>query len=327
MDNLTHSLAGWAIGQAGLKRKSRKGLAALILGANAPDIDVFFGHAPWEPLAMHRGLTHSLIGGVIILPLLLTGLLLLLDRWQVGRGARFRSGLAMRPGWLLALAYIGTITHPLLDMLTTYSVQLLSPISGGWWHADALFIIDAFLWITLPLGIELSRWREKAGRADWARPAQVAVAAALAYIAFNLGLTERAKADLHARADTPTGSGIFASPPPVFFWRRDLVWKEGAGYAHATWDPLAGGLSAPPYEWRPSGLSDPLVRRALLSPDMKSFRGWSVMPLGMVETTGCTATVTLGDARYAFLMRNGPLSRKVRFPVEGCTEPAPPPAG
>ena len=43
LDNLTHCLAGWALGQAGLKRKTRKGLAALILGANMPDIDVFFG--------------------------------------------------------------------------------------------------------------------------------------------------------------------------------------------------------------------------------------------------------------------------------------------
>ena len=33
MDNLTHSMAGWALGQAGLKTKTRKGLAALILGA------------------------------------------------------------------------------------------------------------------------------------------------------------------------------------------------------------------------------------------------------------------------------------------------------
>ena len=63
MDNITHSLTGWALGQAGLKQKTRKGLAALILAANAPDIDVFFQWAPWEPLATHRGVTHSLIGG------------------------------------------------------------------------------------------------------------------------------------------------------------------------------------------------------------------------------------------------------------------------
>src|SRR5687768_16081370 len=149
MDNLTHSLVGWTLGQAGLKRKTRKGLAALILGANMPDIDVFFGWVPWEPLAMHRGFTHGLVGGVLAMPPLLAGLLLLLDRWQVSRGATFRSGLAMRPAWLLALCYIGAASHPLLDLLTTYSVQLLSPFSAAWYHADGLFIIDVWLWLVL----------------------------------------------------------------------------------------------------------------------------------------------------------------------------------
>ena len=69
MDNLTHSLAGWALGQTGLKRRTRKGLAALILGANMPDIDVFFGNAPWDPLAIHRGFTHGFVGGVLLMTL------------------------------------------------------------------------------------------------------------------------------------------------------------------------------------------------------------------------------------------------------------------
>ena len=89
MDNVTHSLAGWALGQAGLKAHSRKGLAALILGANMPDIDVFFDAVPWAPLAMHRGFTRGLVGGVLLMPPLLAGLLWLFDRWQVERGAAF----------------------------------------------------------------------------------------------------------------------------------------------------------------------------------------------------------------------------------------------
>ena len=91
-------MAGWALGQAGLKTKTRKGLAALILAANMPDIDVFFGNAPWDPLAIHRGFTHGLVGGVLVMPPVLAGLLLLLDKWQVGRGTEFKSGLAMRFG-------------------------------------------------------------------------------------------------------------------------------------------------------------------------------------------------------------------------------------
>src|SRR5215211_9259346 len=121
-------MAGWALGQAGLKTQTRKGLAALILGANMPDIDVFFGAAPWDPLAIHRGFTHGLVGGVLLMPPVLAGLLWLLDWWQRSRSMHFASGLPMRFGWLLALSYLGTLTHPFLDMLTTYSVQLFSPL-------------------------------------------------------------------------------------------------------------------------------------------------------------------------------------------------------
>ena len=130
MDNFTHSLTGWALGQAGLKRKSRKGLAALILGANMPDIDVLFGWVSWGPLAMHRGFTHGLVGGVLVMPPLLAGLLWLLDRWQVGRGAAFdeRAADALRLARRVELHRRRSRT-PLLDLQTTYAVQLLSPLS------------------------------------------------------------------------------------------------------------------------------------------------------------------------------------------------------
>lgn len=39
MDNLTHSLVGALIGQAGLKKKTGLAMPALILGANLPDVD------------------------------------------------------------------------------------------------------------------------------------------------------------------------------------------------------------------------------------------------------------------------------------------------
>ena len=99
-------MAGWALGQAVLKTATRKGLAALILGANMPDVDVFFGNAPWDPLAIHRGFTHGLVGGVLVMPPILAGLLWLLDRSQLSRGVTFKSGLPMR------LAVLPWGSHP-----------------------------------------------------------------------------------------------------------------------------------------------------------------------------------------------------------------------
>src|SRR5262245_46221962 len=189
MDNLTHSLVGWTLGQTGLKRKTRKGLAALILGANMPDIDVFLGWVPWAPLATHRGFTHGLVGGVLLMPPLLAGLLWLLDRWQQKRGAEFRSGLAMHFGWLVALSYIGKLSHPLLDWQTAYAIQLFSPFDTRWYHVDSLFIIDVWIWLGLGLAIWLSMRREARERSDWGRPALAALAVLALYIGGNLAIT------------------------------------------------------------------------------------------------------------------------------------------
>ena len=318
MDNFTHSLAGWALGQAGLKTKSRKGLAALILGANMPDIDVFFDWAGWAPLAMHRGFTHGLVGGVLVLPPFLAGLLWLLDRWQVRRGTVFKSGLAMHFGWLVALAYLGTITHPLLDLQTTYSVQLFSPLSGLWYHSDSLFIIDVWLWTLVAGSIAWSRWRERRGR-EWRRPVQGAIVAALAYISFNIGLSQTATEAVEQRA--PAATAIFASPPPVWFWQRSMSWREGRDIGHAKFEPFGGGLlaSAP---LQSDGMDDPIVRRVLATrPALRKFLGWSILPIATVERSRCKATVSIGDARYREAgSRHSRLERQVvtNVPGPGC---------
>ena len=324
MDNFTHSLAGWALGQTGLKTRSRKGLAALILGANMPDIDVFLGSAPWSSLAMHRGWTHGLIGGVLILPLLLASLLWLLDRWQVKRSTRFRSGLEMRFGWLVALAYIGTLTHPLLDLQNTYAVQLLSPLDLGWFHNDSLFIIDVWIWSALSFAIWLSRRREKRG-GNWQRPAIVAVGAVIVYILANTALSQYARRELAGRvAATGQPDVIVASPPPALFWKRDMAWRIGRRIGRVRYDPLTGWsgigdqfttLSA----LTPDGMNDPMVRAALVrDPELGKFLGWSIMPVATVTRAPCVAKVEIGDGRYVAIgRRRSMLARQTVLPLPG----------
>jgi inner membrane protein len=315
MDNITHSLVGWALGQAGLKTKTRKGLAVLILGANMPDIDIFFGRVGWEPLAMHRGFTHSLVGGLIVMPPVLAGLLLLLDRWQVGRGTTFKSGLPMRTGWLLGLAYLATLAHPLLDLLTTYSVQLLSPFSNAWFHADALFIIDVWIWLLLGGAIAWSRIREEQGR-PWQRPVQAAFAIVFAYIGLNLLITQRADAAVRNWAGERRIDAIFASPPPVMFWRRDLVWREGDCYRRSLFDPLDGGFHTVT-RCSPTNMNDPLVRQAIRrDPRLRKFLKWSILPQADVRREHCQAQVAIGDARYGEGGRSR-LARESVVPVGG----------
>ena len=317
MDNLTHSLVGWALGQTGLKRKSRKGLAALIMGANAPDIDVFFGWVPWEPLATHRGITHSLVVGLWVMPLLTAGFLWLLDRWQVRRGATFASGLEMRFGWLLALAFIGCLTHPLLDWQTVYAVQLFSPFDLRWYHNDALFIIDVWVILALGAAIWLSRRWERRGNDGWRRPAQAALAGVTAYIALNgvLGALAREAPTVEVPYASP--DTIVASPPPALFWRRDVVWRQNGAISQGRYDPLVDQFALTEYSApTPDGMADPRVQRAARDPIARKYLAWSIMPVATVTVTTCGTMVRFGDARFRGFSANS-LSRTVFLPTGG----------
>jgi len=313
MDNITHSLVGWTLGQTGLKRKSRKGLAALILGANAPDIDVFLGWAPWAPLATHRGWTHSFLGGVLVLPLGLAALLWLLDRWQQRRGQTFKSGLDMHFGWLVALSYIGCLTHPLLDWQTSYAIQLFTPFDKRWYHNDSLFILDVWIWLGLGFAIWLSRRREKRCEAGWRRPAIVGAAGLLAYISANgaetaLAYDSVASEEPYAHPDT-----VVASPPPVLFWQRDLIWREGHAIWRGHYDPLhAVGYLKSYTGPQADGMTDPIASHALLAdPRLRRFARWSILPMASVERHRCYVRVTYQDARFGGFSGRGRLGQSV----------------
>lgn len=312
MDNLTHSLVGWAMAETGLKHRTRKGLAACLLAANMPDIDVFFGWAPWAPLAMHRGFTHGLVGGVLLMPPLLAGLLWLLDRWQAAKGRIAGDAPPMRFVWLVVLSYLGAITHPLLDLQNVYAVQLMSPLSERWFHTDGLFIVSPWLLALLGCGIWLAR------RGKSSTPAIVALGSAALFIAANVGISMLAARA--ARMDGPYANPdrLFAAPEPLAFWRRDIVWREGGKIVFARYDPLQNpfGLTGhvPPQD---DNMADPLVRRASTANDeVRDFLAWSQMPMAQLKRNGNCTTITFGDGRFT-----GPaMSRNFNVSVEECAD-------
>lgn len=299
MDNFTHSLVGWTLGQAGLKQKTRKGLAALILGANMADLDVFLGWVPWAPLATHRGFTHSLIGGTLLMPPILAGLLWALDRWQVARGGRFKSGLPMHFGWLLALCYLGALTHPLLDLQTSYAVQLFSPFSDRWAHQESLFIIDVWIWTGLAFAIWLSRRRERRG-GNWRQPAIAGLVALCAYIGLNSGISALAKHALRAEMPHASPDIVIAGEEPVLFWRRDLVWRQNGLIGRALYDPIDSLNHITNIQpMVADNMARAIVRRAMRDrKSLVSFLRWSILPMAQVEHMRCADVVIFTDARY-----------------------------
>jgi inner membrane protein len=145
MDPFAHTFAGAALAAAGPRRATPLATAALVIGANAPDIDVLASFAgEYAALAMRRGWTHGVLA-VVVLPFIVTALLLLWDRLRPGRPDR----PAAHAGRLLGLAALAVLTHPVLDWLNNYGMRWLMPFDGRWSYGDALFIIDPWVWLVL----------------------------------------------------------------------------------------------------------------------------------------------------------------------------------
>src|SRR5687768_14622499 len=179
MDNVCHTLVGAAFGQAGLKRRTRFGNATLMIAANVPDVDVLVFATSTPAVAFRRGWTHG-IAAQILLPIALTAVMLLIARMRPADD----DGPPASARWLLLLAYVGMISHVLLDLLNTYGVRLLTPFDWRWLYGDAVFIIDPWLWVTLGLGIWLSARRARLTPAHPpGAPARVALVVAALYIA------------------------------------------------------------------------------------------------------------------------------------------------
>jgi inner membrane protein len=290
MDNLTHSLIGGLLGQAGLKRKTGLAMPTLIVAANIPDIDAACTVFGTLSLAMRRGITHGPIA-MLVLPVLLTGAMLGFDRWQARRGKRPESRMPVRPGWLLALAYIGCLSHPLFDWLNSYGIRLLEPFSSRWFYGDALFIVDPWLLALLIGGIWMSRRRERSERPDWKNPAKASLAGACAYVLINLGITAFIADE--ARLSEPYAEVAVANPVPLVFWRREVLWRGEGRYGSFVTAPF--GQPSEMREPRPTGMDDPRIAQRLpQSPEARALLFWSRMPVAEVQGD----TIVLSDQRF-----------------------------
>lgn len=301
MDNLTHSFAGWALGQAGLKRLTGLAVPTLILAANLPDIDAVLSVLGTQSLALRRGLTHGPIA-LLILPILLTAAMIAFERWQVRRRKRPRSRLPVRPLPLLMLAYIGTLSHPALDYMNNYGIRLLEPFSPRWFHGDTLFIIDAVLWTVLPLGIWLSRKRESAGKRGWERPAQAALAVALVYIGGNSALSAKAEQDTTLAIQAKRGIRpdlVIANPVPVVFWQRQMLWRGDGVIGRGAYDALAGpALTLQPGAVANNMASPWIGRAAAKNAAACAFLFWARIPYAVITDIPGGKRVMLRDARF-----------------------------
>ncbi|MGI9165627.1 MAG: metal-dependent hydrolase [Pyrinomonadaceae bacterium] len=147
MDNITHSLVGLVASKAGLEKLSPKSTAVCALAANAPDSDIvtlLLGDR-WTYLHHHRGITHSIIG-TLVLALIVPVAFCMLDR-LVARVRKRQPSIRLKG--LLVASLVVSATHPLMDWTNNYGVRLLLPWSSRWFYGDLVFIVDPFLWLAL----------------------------------------------------------------------------------------------------------------------------------------------------------------------------------
>ncbi len=294
MDNLCHTLAGAALGKAGLARRTSLGMSTLLIASNLPDVDVAVFATNTLAMWFRRGWTHGVLAQAA-LPLLLAGAVALWGRWR-GKGD------LVRVGQLVLLAYVGVLSHVFLDWLNTYGVRLLMPFSNQWFYGDTLFVVDPWMYLALGAGVWLSRRRERGGRPAPQRPARVALAVAAGYIVVMMGATQAARAvvaDGIVRAGRPAGTRFMVSPVVVNPFKREVVVDVGDRYEKGVvwFDPLP--------HFRPAGfgmghgLTDPAVQQALDTPLARDFLVWSRFPFATVDTSTSPPRVWLNDYRYA----------------------------
>ena len=304
MDNLTHTLTGIALGQAGLKRKTRFGMLALILASNLPDADIVLaGRGSIAYLRHHRGLTHSLIGLTVLAAILAVVL------YAFGRKAEAKKNIApLSLKWLFVVSWIGTAVHVLMDFTNAYGVRLFLPFSGRWYAWDIMPIIGPWLLFFLILGlcvpIVLGWVTEEVGaRKSYAPAARNGAIFSLCVMVALWGFRDlshrRALSLLGARTygeENPIDLGAFPTPLNPLEW-TGVVETDSAFYVvdmSATAEDVslldASVLRKPP--------STPALAAAQRTAAVKAFLSFARLPYAIVYADESGFRVYLRDLRF-----------------------------
>lgn len=313
MDPITHTMTGAVLSRAGGDRLTPLATATLILGANAPDIDIYtvWTETSFGSIAFRRGWTHGPIF-LSLLPLLITGLILLYDR--AVRRRRNPALPPVRPGWVFALALLGTLSHPLLDWLNTYGVRFLMPFSRTWFSGDSVFIIDPYWWVLLGTTLWLAR------RGKPLATVRTAAAVAFAYPALMVALGAVGDRVALAGAEVAGIVGVtdvVYQPRPAQPWAAELiaVTPQAYHFGRYRWTGpnrvTFGDTVIARGAW-----DDVRVQRAMRDPDVRDYLVWARYAWVRIDTTatGAPVAVVFGDARFPEGGRAGGLSG-LRVPI------------
>lgn len=297
MDSITQAALGATIAQAAFGKKlgpTKAMLAGAVLGA-LPDLDILAGlFSSWASLEHHRGLTHSLLFAPVTAPLWGWLSWRWLDRSRPGRWRSWSQ-----------LAFWAVITHPLLDLFTSYGTQLLAPLSDRRFALDAIPIVDPIFSLTLIAALGTALWWRRRPRVG-----QVAAAAALVltsgYLAAGWHQSQRAQQlaveQLRAEGFEPTH---VRAQPSMLIWLWRVVARDAQGNlrigAVSTYKPTPMSFEALE---RPR---HPLIDAALGSERGRRFEWFADGLIGvrLEPLAGGGQRVVLEDQRFGLITQPG----------------------
>jgi inner membrane protein len=280
VDPVTHLTTGALGGQAVAKQPPIRSLVIFTaLAAAASDIDNLAGVlGPEAYLIHHRGITHSLFGGVILAFLLALA----------GR-ALFR-GIPVRLGFPLAWAAV--MSHIFLDVTTSYGTQILVPFTDHRYTVECVFIIDPLLTGGLIACLAASFRHPERRR----RLALAGLGLALLYPLLCLGVRYGVEAGFRAqlrRAKVPF-EHVHASPEFLtpFLWK--IVVEAGDRYRMAGFNLLRPSRepSFEDFARADRGVLEEYGRK------VSFFRTWAWFSVYPVVEKGPDGSLTFGDLRF-----------------------------
>lgn len=351
MDNLAHALVGAALMRAVADRHVPRAATIGIVAANAPDLSELLIGLPGtraDYLVLHRGITHSLIGGVVEI----VGLTLLIGagwraaRWFLGRHGRAVAVPAW--GWLAAGIGAAILSHLYMDWQGSYGWRPFLPWSGTWYYLDWVAIVDPFFWlvplVALAWGAErhwtplaavlvvgstitffLVRSHDLVAAWVFIACAMVYVVAAVGWIGYWFGPVGRQRAATlallllvaYAGAQAVVAAGRKREIRQVAQRRFGgaASWAALTNIGHPfTWEAIyASADTVAGDDWQlPRHLRGREVQRAITQTrDGRAMAQFARFLAAEVDTS--SATIYLRDARYARVSRDGWAVVKVRM--------------
>ncbi|HEX9199395.1 MAG TPA: metal-dependent hydrolase [Acidobacteriaceae bacterium] len=267
MEPITHFLTGACLARAGFNRKAAYATLAMMLAAEAPDLDTFWvTGGPIAAFQHHRGITHTFVGlpfeGLVVL-----GIVWAVHRWRLRRASSRVSLNQQRPitaapiRWshLYAFVLIALLSHILLDWTNNYGVRPFFPFNPRWYAGSFVFIFEPLLWVVLLVGLiapalfgligsEVGARKPVFRGRGWAIFALVAMVGLWAWRDFEHS-TAIELASTAAYGPDSTGAQVLrvtASPYPINPYQWHTVVETPAFYQIAAVDSLKGTLVTNP---------------------------------------------------------------------------------